>query len=117
MQSAVVVTAFSRETIAGALSFLQHVSPWAHDLAERVLTQQAAAFDGSYSEASHVSSSIKHGSASSSSLSLVGSVWNACVSIMLFYFVISTLETFAQSYLAEVRSWSWKLKEPESKKH
>ncbi|KAJ2297531.1 hypothetical protein IWW55_003719, partial [Coemansia sp. RSA 2706] len=38
-------------------------------------------------------------------LSLLGLAWNACVSIMLIYFVVTTLEAFAQSYLAEVKSW------------
>ncbi|KAJ2017564.1 hypothetical protein GGI14_002903 [Coemansia sp. S680] len=109
IQTAVVITAFSKEMIAMVLSFLGHVSPWAHDLAEHLLRQQAAAFGGS---SAHGGTSSKEraehgpeGGESASSLSLLGSVWNACVSIMLIYFVISTLETFAQSYLAEVRSW------------
>ncbi|KAJ1867777.1 Protein kinase of the Mitotic Exit Network [Coemansia sp. RSA 989] len=94
IQTSVVITAFSKETIAMVLSFLQHFSPWAHDLAERVLSQQAAAFGSPHLP-----------QASVKSMSLLGSVWNACVTIMLIYFAISTLESFAHSYLAEVRSW------------
>ncbi|KAJ2871910.1 hypothetical protein GGH93_004443 [Coemansia aciculifera] len=109
IQTAVVITAFSKEMIAMVLSFLGHVSPWAHDLAEHLLRQQAAAFGGSSAHgdtsANERAEHVPGGSESVSSLSLLGSVWNACVSIMLIYFVISTLETFAQSYLAEVRSW------------
>ncbi|KAJ2888207.1 hypothetical protein IWW38_004983, partial [Coemansia aciculifera] len=40
IQTAVVITAFSKEMISMVLSFLGHVSPWAHDLAERLLHQQ-----------------------------------------------------------------------------
>ncbi|KAJ1824042.1 hypothetical protein LPJ60_001072 [Coemansia sp. RSA 2675] len=109
IQTAVVITAFSKEMVAMVLSFLGHVSPWAHDLAEHLLRQQAAAFGGSSAHGDIPSSEraehVPGGGESVSSLSLLGSVWNACVSIMLIYFVISTLETFAQSYLAEVRSW------------
>ncbi|KAJ2009663.1 hypothetical protein GGI04_000235 [Coemansia thaxteri] len=115
IQTAVVITAFSKEMIAMVLSFLSHVSPWVHDLAERVLRHQAAAFGGRPTNSGSTSISSEHvprapdssdtGSEAASSLSLLGSVWNACVSIMLIYFVISTLETFAQSYLAEVKSW------------
>ncbi|KAJ2857382.1 hypothetical protein J3B02_001035 [Coemansia erecta] len=110
MQTAVVITAFSKEMIATVLSFLEHRSPWAHDLAEQILRNQVAAFEANASSSSsgasfgrtHLSAD---GESASSSLSLLGSVWNACISIMLIYFVISTLETFAQSYLAEVKSW------------
>ncbi|KAI8320485.1 hypothetical protein GQ54DRAFT_298627 [Martensiomyces pterosporus] len=122
IQTAVVITAFSKEMIAMVLSFLSHVSPWAHDLAEHILHQQAAAFGGHSAQdaagTSRPGGSGTHGSAgskgttpshdtadSSRSLSLLGSVWNACVAIMLIYFFISTLESFAQSYLAEVKSW------------
>ncbi|KAI9503337.1 hypothetical protein BX070DRAFT_235032 [Coemansia spiralis] len=117
IQTAVVITAFSKEMIAVVLSFLSHVSPWARDLAEHVLSQQAAAYSGhsggrgsgggSKGDGQRISipDSNDDADASASSLSFLGSVWNACVSIMLIYFAISTLETFAQSYLAEVKSW------------
>ncbi|KAJ2637074.1 hypothetical protein GGF40_002603 [Coemansia sp. RSA 1286] len=100
IQSAVVITAFSKDMIAIVLSFLQHRSPWAHDLAELILRNQVAAF-----EARALTGAPADAEPASSSLSLLGSVWNACISIMLIYFAISTLETFAQSYLAEVKSW------------
>ncbi|KAJ2613096.1 hypothetical protein H4S08_002388 [Coemansia sp. RSA 1365] len=99
IQSSVVITAFSKEMIAIVLSFLRHISPWAHDLAERILRQQAATLSGTHTYAPNSASEA------ASSLSLLGSMWNACVSIMLIYFVISTLEAFAQSYLAEVKNW------------
>ncbi|KAJ1956716.1 hypothetical protein GGI12_005235 [Dipsacomyces acuminosporus] len=112
IQTAVVITAFSKEMIAMVLSFLSHVSPWAHDLAEHILHQQAAAFGRPSARntgaADGPGANRGHGDPvgeSSKSLSLLGSVWNACVSIMLIYFFISTLETFAQSYLTEVKSW------------
>ncbi|KAJ2725719.1 hypothetical protein GGI07_001087 [Coemansia sp. Benny D115] len=105
VQSAVVITAFSKDMVAAVLAFLGHVSPWAHDLAENVLRRQAAAFGRAGSGSSQQSSADPLSSSSSSSLSLVGSVWNACISIMLIYFVISTLESFAQSYMAEVKTW------------
>ncbi|KAJ1849908.1 hypothetical protein LPJ70_000163 [Coemansia sp. RSA 2708] len=97
IQTTVVITAFSKETITMVLAFLQRVSPWAHDLAERVLRRQAAAFNDPHMHRSH-----NEGPAP---LSLLGLAWNACVSIMLIYFVVTTLEAFAQSYLAEVKSW------------
>ncbi|KAJ2786557.1 hypothetical protein GGI15_001432 [Coemansia interrupta] len=118
IQTAVVITAFSKEIITIVLAGLGHISPWAHDLAENVLRRQAAAFArGGSSEATGTSSSaIDTGVGSgvgassdaveeASTLSILGSVWNACVFIMLLYFAISTLESFAQSYLAEVKTW------------
>ncbi|KAJ1804092.1 hypothetical protein LPJ75_005686, partial [Coemansia sp. RSA 2598] len=110
IQTAVVITAFSKEMIAMVLSFLERQSPWAHDLAEHILRKQVAAFEAGAASSSSGESvgrphTIADGEVVSSSLSLLGSVWNACISIMLIYFAISTLETFAQSYLAEVKSW------------
>ncbi|KAJ1864534.1 hypothetical protein LPJ73_000259 [Coemansia sp. RSA 2703] len=114
IQTAVVITAFSKEIITIVLSGLGHISPWAHDLAENVLRRQAAAFGrngGSLETTGSNSSSIASAGVSSdsaeeaSTLTLLGSVWNACVFIMLLYFAISTLESFAQSYLAEVKTW------------
>ncbi|KAJ1723072.1 hypothetical protein LPJ53_002552 [Coemansia erecta] len=118
IQTAVVITAFSKEIITIVLSGLGHISPWAHDLAENVLRRQAAAFarGGSAETAGPSSSTIAAGISSgvgagsdavedTSPLTLIGSVWNACVFIMLLYFAISTLESFAQSYLAEVKTW------------
>ncbi|KAJ1888971.1 hypothetical protein LPJ81_006217, partial [Coemansia sp. IMI 209127] len=106
IQAAVVVTAFSKEMIAVVLSFLGYVSSWARDMAEQVLSKQAAAF----SRADQDTILDGNGSINSrtSSLSFLGSVWNTCISIMLIYFVISTLEAFAQSYLADMRSWGQK---------
>ncbi|KAJ1945116.1 hypothetical protein FBU59_002407 [Linderina macrospora] len=101
IQSTVVITAFSKEMIAMVLAFLRNVSPWAHDLAEHVLHQQAVAFGNGHG----ASSSDSQSDDGDSSVSLIGSVWNTCVAIMLIYFVVSTLETFAQSHLAEVKSW------------
>ncbi|KAJ2515864.1 hypothetical protein H4217_004924 [Coemansia sp. RSA 1939] len=108
LQTAVVVTAFSKEMIAVVLSFLSYVSPWARDMAEHILNKQAAAFNtsanigfGRYGQNGIVDST----GSSANSLSFLGSVWNTCIAVMLIYFVISTLETFAQSYLVEVKSW------------
>ncbi|KAJ1953475.1 hypothetical protein EC988_002972, partial [Linderina pennispora] len=101
IQTTVVITAFSKEMIAMVLAFLRNVSPWAHDLAEHVLHQQAVAFGSGHG----ADKSNGEGDGGDSSVSLVGSVWNTCVAIMLIYFVVSTLETFAQSHLAEVKSW------------
>ncbi|KAJ2162752.1 hypothetical protein GGF46_000477 [Coemansia sp. RSA 552] len=100
IQTTVVITAFSKEMIATVLSFLNHVSPRAHDLAERVLRKQVAAFGNG----THAPSADGFDD-SAAAPSLLGSAWNACVSVMLIYFAISTLETFAQSYIAEVKTW------------
>ncbi|KAJ1889999.1 hypothetical protein LPJ66_007727 [Kickxella alabastrina] len=114
MQTAVVITAFSKEMVAVVLSFLAHVSPWVHDLAEHVLRKQAATFGQGSARGGGGSTtgggagqlpSTDDAHLESSSFSLLGSMWNACISIMLIYFVISTLETFAQSYVTDVKSW------------
>ncbi|KAJ2799989.1 hypothetical protein H4R21_003349 [Coemansia helicoidea] len=106
LQASVVVTAFSKETVAGVLAFLGRVSPYAHDLAERVFRQQAAAFAAGRSPASAgpAGDGSTHGGGHSDPLSLLGSAWSAGVSLMLIYFVITTLETFAQSYIADAKS-------------
>ncbi|KAJ2561406.1 hypothetical protein GGH12_004032 [Coemansia sp. RSA 1822] len=88
VQTMVVITAFSEETISGVLLVLQRWSPWVHSVASRVLSQQMAF--GQESESS-----------------VLGSMWNACVALMLVYFVVSTLEAFAQSYVTDIKRWSW----------
>ncbi|KAJ2380925.1 hypothetical protein GGI23_007694 [Coemansia sp. RSA 2559] len=106
IQAAVVVTAFSKEMIAVVLSFLGYVSSWARDMAEQVLSKQAAAFGKPDKDAIlDANGSIN---SRSSPLSFLGPVWNTCISIMLIYFAISTLEAFAQSYLVDMRSWGQK---------
>ncbi|KAJ2715041.1 hypothetical protein H4R19_001418 [Coemansia spiralis] len=109
LQASVVVTAFSKETVAGVLAFLSRVSPYAHDLAERVLRQQAAAFAAGGRPASLAGDGAARGDGGHADLlSVLGTVWNAGVSMMLIYFVITTLETFARSYVADGKSRSQK---------
>ncbi|KAJ2085537.1 hypothetical protein IW138_006270 [Coemansia sp. RSA 986] len=111
IQTAMVVTAFSKEMIAVILSFLDYVSPRVRDMAEHIFNKQVAALTTPTSSGftrtgrESILNSSDSTSSSTSSLSFLGSVWNTCISIMLIYFVISTLETFAQSYLEEVKSW------------
>ncbi|KAJ1730598.1 hypothetical protein LPJ61_002928 [Coemansia biformis] len=111
LQASVVITAFSKETVAVVLAFLARVSPHAHDLAERVLRQQAASFGADRPPASAADPAHGGGGGGGGDhrpadpLSLLGLVWNAGVAMMLIYFVISTLETFAQTYITDVKGW------------
>ncbi|KAJ2551548.1 hypothetical protein EV175_003650 [Coemansia sp. RSA 1933] len=105
IQTAVVVTAFSKEMIDVLLSFLGYVSSWSRDMAEQMLNKQVAAFSSDNQTNAIDSSSTTTIGAQTGSISLLGSVWNTCISLMLIYFVITTLETFAQSYLADLKAW------------
>ncbi|KAJ2144286.1 hypothetical protein IW137_002321 [Coemansia sp. RSA 1287] len=87
VQTIVVITAFSKETVDGVLLVLQRVSPMVHKVAQRVLSKSM--------EFEHTDESV------------LGSVWNMCVTLMLVYFVVSTLEAFAQSYVSDVKRWKW----------
>ncbi|KAJ2502994.1 hypothetical protein GGH96_000593 [Coemansia sp. RSA 1972] len=88
IQTVVVITAFSKETVDGVLLGLQRVSPVVHNVASRVLSK-AMVFEHN------------------DDVSVVASVWNMCVTLMLVYFVVSTLEAFAQSYVSDVKRWNW----------
>ncbi|KAJ1679840.1 hypothetical protein EV182_001225, partial [Spiromyces aspiralis] len=90
IQSIVVVTAFSKETIDTLLAYLKVCSIWLHDLAQNILVRQASLI-GDESPGSEPQST-----------SLIGLTWNGMVTMMLIYFGITMLESFASSYYTDI---------------
>ncbi|KAJ1921368.1 hypothetical protein H4219_000685 [Mycoemilia scoparia] len=92
IQSIIVITAFSKDTIEAILGYLKIWSTQLHDLAENVLIRQVNLFGDSEGDAMMQPSRS----------SIIGVIWNGLISLMLIYFAITMLESFASTYHSNI---------------
>ncbi|KAI8873257.1 hypothetical protein GQ42DRAFT_131251, partial [Ramicandelaber brevisporus] len=86
IQSLLVITIFSKDTIERLLSLLAAYDENLYKVASKFVNKQIAALQRS------------HGTVEESS-NIIGAAWNGVVAVMLLYFVMTIIESMAHSYL------------------
>ncbi|KAI7865479.1 hypothetical protein BDF14DRAFT_1824057 [Spinellus fusiger] len=90
LQSMIVILAFSKDTLSGFLGLLERTVPPVHTIVKEMIYQQAHQFDKGHLP--------KETSAEQSTI--FSYVWNIFISLMILYFVISSVESLG---LAQMR--------------
>ncbi|KAI9495568.1 hypothetical protein BDB00DRAFT_813864 [Zychaea mexicana] len=103
LQSLIVILAFSNDALNTFLDTLERTAPALHDVVERVIHEQAHKIGKSTDEFGN------------DQTNLFGIAWNVFLSLMLCYFVISSVESLGLAYMK--REHQEEMKRLEQRRH